>query len=164
MTAETAMTTDFLSLLDAMIEEIGNGQATSPAHPVQNQDIRGARARDYMGNAVRDIDGLFGDGYAEEHPELIGAYMRTAAADFGAAIVAKESHKGLEEIACALDDISDSIDKLSTATEALAENVRGCRAAATDRRASQELNKCKMKDTVVNTLNFDTNSNIYWRA
>jgi hypothetical protein len=34
-------------------------------------------AHDYMMKAISDIDEL-GKGYAKAHPELIGAYMRTA--------------------------------------------------------------------------------------
>jgi hypothetical protein len=36
----------------------------------------------YMGRAVSEIDKRFGRGYAGVHPELVGAYMRTAAAHF----------------------------------------------------------------------------------
>jgi hypothetical protein len=37
-------------------------------------------ALDYMSQAIADIDGLLGKGYAKEHPELIAAYMQTVAA------------------------------------------------------------------------------------
>jgi len=46
-------------------------------------------AQAYMTHAIRDIDGLLGVGYAVKHPELIGAYMQTAAADFNFAVLAK---------------------------------------------------------------------------
>ena len=39
-------------------------------------------ANDYMWDAIRDIDILLGEGYAAKHPELIGAYMQTAAQDY----------------------------------------------------------------------------------
>jgi len=39
-------------------------------------------AHDYMQKAISDIDNLLGEGYAKEHPELIAAYMQTAALDF----------------------------------------------------------------------------------
>jgi hypothetical protein len=32
-----------------------------------------------MLRAVRKINEAFGDGYAEDHPELVGAYMQTVA-------------------------------------------------------------------------------------
>ena len=42
-----------------------------------------------MQRAVHDIDETFGDGYAQQHPELIGAYMKTATIDLGAALIAR---------------------------------------------------------------------------
>jgi|HubBroStandDraft_6_1064221.scaffolds.fasta_scaffold1012246_1 hypothetical protein len=41
-------------------------------------------AHDYMLNAKSDIDEMFGPGYAAKHPELVGAYMQAAAADYAA--------------------------------------------------------------------------------
>ena len=40
----------------------------------------------YMEEAVRRIDEKFGEGYASRHPELVGAFMRTAARDFDTSI------------------------------------------------------------------------------
>ena len=62
-------------------------------------------AHDYMMHAINDIEELLGDGYAKQHPELIAAYMQTAALDLGAVIIAKETSAGLEEIACAILEI-----------------------------------------------------------
>jgi hypothetical protein len=36
-------------------------------------------ANEYMLQAVRNTDEVFGDGYAKDHPELVGAYMQTIA-------------------------------------------------------------------------------------
>ena len=36
-------------------------------------------ANGYMLQAVRNTDEVFGDGYAKDHPELVGAYMQTIA-------------------------------------------------------------------------------------
>lgn len=47
----------------------------------------GKSAHTYFNQAVRIIDEKFGEGYAKEHPELIGHFMRTAAADFHTAIL-----------------------------------------------------------------------------
>jgi hypothetical protein len=33
----------------------------------------------HMGVAIRKIEDRFGKGYAEQHPELVGAYMQTLA-------------------------------------------------------------------------------------
>ena len=46
-------------------------------------------ASEYFAKAVRDIDEMFGEGYAKEHPELIGAYMHTAAIDLATAVIAR---------------------------------------------------------------------------
>ena len=62
-------------------------------------------AHDYMMHVINDIDELLGDGYAKQHPELIAAYMQTAALDLVAAIIAKETSAGLEKIACAILEI-----------------------------------------------------------
>ena len=36
-------------------------------------------AHDYLMHAIHDIDEQLGKGYAKQHPELIVAYMQTAA-------------------------------------------------------------------------------------
>ena len=36
-------------------------------------------ANEYMLQAVRKINEAFGNGYAKDHPELVGAYMQTVA-------------------------------------------------------------------------------------
>jgi len=65
----------------------------------------GMRAHEYMIEAIRDIDGEFGEGFARAHPELVGAYMRTAAADFAATFQADR----LEEIGDSLEGISNNL-------------------------------------------------------
>jgi hypothetical protein len=62
-------------------------------------------AHDYMLDAMRDIDERLGKGYAREHPELIGAYMQTAALDFGACMLANM----LEQTAYAISDVAAEI-------------------------------------------------------
>lgn len=44
-------------------------------------------ADDYMEVAIRQIDLRFGEGYAENHPELVAAFMRTCAQDFHTTIM-----------------------------------------------------------------------------
>jgi hypothetical protein len=48
-----------------------------------------ATADNYLMNAIEDIDKRLGRGYAKAHPELIGAYMQTAAVDLGTAVVGR---------------------------------------------------------------------------
>jgi hypothetical protein len=56
-------------------------------------------AKSYMTNAQFNIDELFGEGYAANHPELVCAYMQTAAIDFATAILSAR----LQEIGNALE-------------------------------------------------------------
>lgn len=48
-------------------------------------------AEQYLIAAVESIDDTFGEGYAARHPELVAAFMRTAAVDFNTAIFAQEA-------------------------------------------------------------------------
>jgi len=43
----------------------------------------------YMTEAVKSIDRLFGKGFAQHYPDLVAAFMKTAAIDFATAIAAK---------------------------------------------------------------------------
>lgn len=56
-------------------------------------------AQDYMMNAVKDIDAYFGKGFAKAHPELIAAYMQTAAIDMSGAVIAR----AIETLASAVE-------------------------------------------------------------
>jgi hypothetical protein len=55
----------------------------------------------YMRSAKDDIDAMFGEDYAKQHPELVGAYMQTTAANFAATFQGDR----LEEIAGHLEAI-----------------------------------------------------------
>jgi hypothetical protein len=59
-------------------------------------------ADDYMLNAKHDIDKTFGEGYAKAHPELVAAYMKTAAMDLSAATLTKELGEAFTEVAAAI--------------------------------------------------------------
>jgi hypothetical protein len=72
-------------------------------------------AHDYLMHAIHDIDELLGKGYAKAHPELMGAYMQTAAMDLGAAVIAR-----------ALDGVGEAIQAANVLYET------ACAAAATD--------------------------------
>jgi hypothetical protein len=62
----------------------------------------------YMLDAVEDIDAKFGEGYAKAHPELVGAYMRAAAADFAATF----QHDVIEYVSNAIDRLTDAVEKV----------------------------------------------------
>ena len=57
---------------------------------------------EYFHAAIEYIDERFGDGYAQAHPELVGAFMLTAAQDFDSTIKA-------QAIQNAADLISESL-------------------------------------------------------
>jgi hypothetical protein len=59
-------------------------------------------AHDWMQQAVRDIDELFGEGYAKENPDLVGHYLMTCAIDYGSGVLSKC-------ITDAIDGIADTI-------------------------------------------------------
>jgi hypothetical protein len=56
-------------------------------------------AEEYMTHARTDIDAQFEEDYAAAHPELLGAYMQTAAMDYGVAIIAR----AIETLAAAVE-------------------------------------------------------------
>ena len=73
-------------------------------------------AHDYMSWAIENIDRQLGDGYAINHPGLIGAYMRTAAQDFHTSTMKaayQDIRDELRDIHGSLDSISSSIDNIS---------------------------------------------------
>src|SRR6516162_4954672 len=72
---ETAMSRDYM--IDGDRVEAGTSTLMRQAQMT---------AHDYMAQARHDIDEVFGERYAISHPELIAAYMQTAALDFGAAV------------------------------------------------------------------------------
>ncbi len=39
-------------------------------------------ALEYMEDSIKYIDRLFGEGYAKQHPELVGAFIQTCALDY----------------------------------------------------------------------------------
>ena len=94
------------------------------AHSAMDQ--AGFTASKYLNEAILEINARLGPGYAEKHPELIAAFMRTAASDYSAwSLAVATGHicrelKALADLAGqlghavgALDHISNSIDSIS---------------------------------------------------
>jgi hypothetical protein len=61
-------------------------------------------AHDYLLAAINDIDETLGQGTARKHPELIAAYIQTAAMDFAGGIIAQQIRAGLDHIAEVLEE------------------------------------------------------------
>lgn len=70
----------------------------------------GDTASSWMYKAVREIDELFGKGYAKSHPELIAGFMRAAGADEIAMHLRGlvKSHQRIEE---SLEVLIDRVDR-----------------------------------------------------
>ena len=89
-------------------------------------------AHDNMLHARHDIDEQLGEGYAREHPELIAAYMQTAAIDFATAIIAKEIGEAIEGLSETLGASFESgIAEACTASPARSRTDDGGGAAIT---------------------------------
>lgn len=68
-------------------------------------------AADYLRAAVRELDSVFGEGYAQQHPELVAAFMRTAAQDYHTAVsasVQQDLVDALDRVADAIQDVADA--------------------------------------------------------
>ena len=59
----------------------------------------------YMREAIKDIDGFFGDGYAKENPVLVGQYIKTCSNDVLTASVTS----ALQEISESLEYLKENI-------------------------------------------------------
>jgi hypothetical protein len=66
-------------------------------------------AHDYFINACKVIDDKFGDGYAEKHPELISAFMQTAASDFNTCAYTKILSESAREITESIEILANKI-------------------------------------------------------
>jgi hypothetical protein len=79
---------------------------------------------DYMLGAVADIDQVFGKDYARTHPELVAAYMRTAAQDFHTTIMKAAAQDIRDEItALPFDDLTAAVKLLANAVAATTERA-----------------------------------------
>lgn len=66
----------------------------------------GDSAADLMRRAAREIDGLFGSGFAKTNPDLVAQFMRTAVTD-------SSTYAFVEHIGGAIRQIADAIDRRS---------------------------------------------------
>jgi hypothetical protein len=85
------------------VEQRG-GSAMTPGDLMRQA---GMTAHDYLLGGVHDIDEIMGKGYAKAHPELLAAYIQTAALDFHATFLAQQIGDALRAIGDALVRIAD---------------------------------------------------------
>lgn len=64
----------------------------------------------YLATAKREIDRLFGEGYAAKNPALVAAFIQTAAADMHTSTSGKVFGAVLQEIAQNIGSISQALE------------------------------------------------------
>jgi hypothetical protein len=72
----------------------------------------GMTAETYLIDGVVAIDKFFGKGFAKEHPELIGAFMQSAATECARRTIAQQIRAGLDELGVAIDLTSRETGKM----------------------------------------------------
>jgi hypothetical protein len=72
------------------------------ADPGQLLEQAGWTAGGYLRQAVGEIDGVFGKGYAKANPTLVAAFMQTAAIDFATAVACKSVGEAADAVAEAI--------------------------------------------------------------
>lgn len=81
---------------------MSNSDRLPSAETLESQASRTAVS--WLQDAIREIDKVFGSGYAEAHPELVAAFMKTAGLD--------EIAMHLRGLALAHQRIDDSLEVL----------------------------------------------------
>lgn len=74
-------------------------------------------AKYYMSCAVTDIDKMFGEGYAAQHPELVGAYIKAAATEAQGNVIGKCMQLCSDDFSERIEQIADSLYTLSIKLE-----------------------------------------------
>lgn len=60
----------------------------------------------HLTKAIKSIDSTFGEGYAKEHPELVGTMVQATIIDVNAKITARILKNGLSEIVSILEKLA----------------------------------------------------------
>jgi hypothetical protein len=63
----------------------------------------------YLERAVNMIDGVFGKGYAKEHPELVAAFLQACQGDYMTSVFGKVFGNALDGIATELGGIAKAL-------------------------------------------------------
>lgn len=81
----------------------------------------------WLSKAVKEIDGTFGEGYAEKHPELIGHFLQAAALDqagmYLRAIAERLNYMDFS-VSVDTDNIADSLGDVANSLDSIAENMK----------------------------------------
>jgi hypothetical protein len=63
-------------------------------------DTAAIAAYRYLAQAVRNVDEAFGEGYAKDHPQLVGAYMQT--------IAIEEQSRRIEQLGVLIQEVTEA--------------------------------------------------------
>jgi hypothetical protein len=58
----------------------------------------GRCASGWLSDAERCIDGQFGEGFAKEHPQLVGDFLKAAATAHGLVVVAQQLREACDDL------------------------------------------------------------------
>ena len=67
-------------------------------------------AKTYLIGAKKEIDDVFGDGFAQANPSVVAAFLGACAADFGTAVSGAVAQDAAESIAGAIREVADNIN------------------------------------------------------
>lgn len=65
----------------------------------------------YLSEAIERIDKQLGKGYAKDHPELIGCFIKACAQDFNTSMNVQAIQNATEQICERLDDIAANLQE-----------------------------------------------------
>jgi hypothetical protein len=107
----------------------GKGESVNRAKLLMDQ--ASMTAGTYLSEGVGCIDGMFGEGYAKEHPELVGAFMQAAAMDFAACMKADSDealvgalHRVAENVQSDHPLMGETFEGLVRSLEEIASSIR----------------------------------------
>ena len=67
---------------------------------------------DWLNDAKKEVDTLFGEGYAKKNPGLLGSFIQAASIKYHAS----NSNEGMSAISSSLDDILETLNLNGAAT------------------------------------------------
>jgi len=73
----------------------------------------GMTANTYLLDAIRSIDGAFGEGCAKSRPELVGHFIQAAAADYQAARLTDAATQISDALRTAADATAQGLDEIA---------------------------------------------------
>ena len=96
------------------------------SHELMNQAP--STINSYLLEGIGFIDRAFAtEGYAKNHPELLGAFITACSSDCNASIIAKEIGNAIHELCNSVDSLpggnDDSLDKIADALQEISSSI-----------------------------------------